>query len=979
VKEDLNIVRLLKLIMPIVTRLVCWILPLMPAIGMAAVTEQAEFFEKRIRPLLIEHCTECHGLDKQKGSLRLDHRDGWQTGGDSGPSIIPGKFEESLLWKVVSYEDRDLKMPPKKKLPMAALEDLKTWIASGAHDPREEVPEATQNHSTPKADGSFWSFQPPMIQMPGPVKNKDWGHNEIDHFILSKLDAAGLAPSPEADAQTLVRRLSFDLTGLPPGQADITQPELNSSIKTQKTQVTDTVKLEALVDALLATPAFAERWASHFMDITRFAESSGGGRSLPFKDAWRFRDYLLEALRTDVPVDHMITQMIAGDLLPAKNAEERRQNLTATGFLALGPTNYEEQDKQMLRMDIVDEQLDTIGKSFMGMTIGCARCHDHKFDPVPTRDYYALAGIMRSTRTLKNYTDNVARWIDMPLPLEGAEEHAMQAKEKTVAKLTEEIAILKDELRDMGGAALRKKTTLSPEDLPGLVMDDSVAQKVGSWTHSTMYPPFIGGGYSHDTNEGKGEKTITFTPKLPVAGRYEVRLAFSAGPGRAPRIPATIFHADGEELVYFKQTTESLAGLQFVSLGSYRFEKTGQNFVMISNAGAEGFVTVDAIQFLPADAEMPDMPSPVVSNEEARIKVRLNDLTKQLRTLQKDGPVRLETMAVAEDEKPEDARIHVRGNIRNLGAPVPRGFIQAAIKGKVPTIPGDQSGRLQMAEWMTGRDHPLTSRVFVNRVWHWIFGAGIVRSTDNFGITGELPSHPELLDYLAVKFMEDGWSLKRLIKEMVMSRTYRMSSEGATDDADPDNRLLAHMNRKRLDAECIRDAMLIAAGSVDLRWAGPNIGDAKAVNANDSAAQNMEYSYPFNDSRRSVYTAAFRNVRHPLFEVFDFADINQPIAQRTTSTVATQALYLMNHPEVIELARATAQRVLEVDTDSMEKDIQQAYRLSLSREATETELKIATDYLEASVSGNSSEAERLDTWARLVQTLWATPEFRYIK
>lgn len=971
VKESWVLIRLLRVIMlKAVSRLTCWILPLVPTAGIAAAAEQAEFFEKRIRPLLIEHCTECHGADKQKGSLRLDHRDGWEKGGDSGPSIIPGNIDESLLWKVVSYADRDLKMPPRQKLPAAALEDLKTWIASGAHDPRDEAPAAAGTTTSPKADGSFWSFQAPVAKLPGPVRQTGWAYNAIDHFILAKLESQNATPAPEADAQTLARRLSFDLTGLPPDK------EAVSILSAEGVPVTDTVRFEALVDSLLATPAFAERWASHFMDITRFAESSGGGRSLPFKDAWRFRDYLLEALRTDVPVDKMITQMIAGDLLPARDAAERRQNLTATGFLALGPTNYEEQDKQMLRMDIVDEQLDTIGKSFLGMTIGCARCHDHKFDPIPTRDYYALAGIMRSTQTLKNYTDNVAHWIDSPLPFEGEEEQEMQIKEKSVAKLTAKIAALKEELRDAGGAVLRKRSTLEASDLPGVVVDDSEAQKVGFWKQSRLYPPFIAGGYCHDHNEGKGEKTLTFTPKLPAAGKYEVRLAYIAGPGRALRIPATIFHADGEELIYFRQATESLKGLQFVSLGTFRFEKTGQNFVMISNAGAEGYVTVDALQFLPADADMPGIPTAVASEEEGNLKEELETLSKELRLLQKDGPVRMEAMTVLEDARPEDARIHVRGNIRNLGAPVPRGFIQVAIKSQPPAIPENQSGRLQMAQWMTARDNPLTSRVFVNRVWHWLFGAGIVRSTDNFGSTGELPSHPELLDYLAVRFMEDGWSLKRLIKEMVMSRTYRMSSDVATLEADPDNRLLSHMNRKRLDAECIRDAMLQAAESLDPRWAGPNIGDAKAVDPNDTKVQNLEYSYPFNDSRRSVYAAAFRNVRHPLFEVFDFADINQPIAQRTTSTVATQALYLMNHPEVIELARSTARHVIELP---VEDGIHEAYRRALSREATAKEMAIAMDYLETSISGNATPEETLDIWARLIQALWATPEFRFIQ
>jgi cytochrome c553 len=936
--------------------------------------EQQEFFEKRIRPLLIEHCIDCHGPDKQKGSLRLDHQAGWKNGGDSGPTLIPGKVEESLLWKAVSYEDRDLKMPPKKKLSEADMADLKAWISSGAHDPRNEVPGGAKHGSQPKVDGSFWSFQVPQKSAPPSVKKSDWPANDIDRFILAKLEANGLQPAPDADNATFLRRLSFDLVGLPP----------------EKTEIKD---LKAEIERQFATPAFAERWASHFMDLSRFAESSGGGRSLPFKDAWRFRDYLIESIRDDVPLDRMITEMIAGDILPAKNAAERRRQLTATGFLTLGPTNYEEQDKGMLRMDIVDEQLDTLGKSFLGMTIGCARCHDHKFDPVPTRDYYALAGIFRSTKTLKNYTDNVAHWIDTPLPFDGEQEEQLVKFEGVVGKLEKEAALLKDQLRDAGSVALRKKKSLSTKDLPGIVVDDTEAQKVGEWKLSSMYPPFIGGGYAHDLNRNRGEKTMTFTPKLPVAGRYEVRVAYSGGPGRAERIPATVLHADGEDLVYFKETTEALNGLQFISIGTWRFETTGQNFVMISNAGAEGYVTVDAVQFLPAEAEMPDMPAQKTSTAEKELKTRLSELEKQIKEIKKTAPSRPEAMSVAEDEQPEDARIHIRGSIRNLGAPVPRGFLQVAVKGDVPAIPAAQSGRLQFAQWLTSRSNPLTSRVMVNRVWHWLFGAGIVRTTDNFGSTGETPSHPELLDYLAVKFMEEGWSLKKLVKEMVMSRTYRQSSLVAPASAhqagsenglkpelqtDPDNRLLSHMNRKRLDAECIRDAMLIAAGTMETTFGGPNVGGAGKVDANDQKIQILEYGFKFDDTRRSVYTAAFRNVRHPLFEVFDFADINQPIGQRTTSTVATQALFLMNNPKVIEQARSAATRVL-TEVKPMPERIQLAYRYSLSREPNAKELDLARDFLEASISGNATDDEMRDAWARLIQTLWATPEFRFVK
>jgi mono/diheme cytochrome c family protein len=949
----------------------------------AASAADMTHFEQRIRPLLIENCIDCHGPEKQKGGLRLDSRAGWQTGGDSGPAIEPGKLDASHLWKAVSYTDRDLKMPPKRKLKDSELADLKLWIEGGAPDPREEVASVAGKSKSVRADASFWSFQPPKAIEPPAVKNTAWPSNAIDRFILAKLEQNNLTPAPDADAQTLLRRLSFDLTGLPPTAEQSAQFSVlssqNGKLSTEHFALsTSPQALEKLIDSLLASDAFAERFTSHWLDITRFAESSGGGRSLPFKDAWRFRDYVLESFRENAPIDRMITEQLAGDLMPFENAAQRRRQLTATGFLALGPTNYEEQDKGMLRMDIVDEQLETMGRAFLGMTIGCARCHDHKFDPISTRDYYALAGILRSTKTLRNYTDNVAHWIDTPLPLDGKAEEEMQKHEQQVNALKDQIAALKDDLRDAGSAELRSKKTIAASDLPGIVVDDTEAQKVGFWKASTHFGPFIGESYVSDDNSGKGEKTITFTPKLPKSGRYEVRVAFNAGPNRAESATATILHADGEDLKAFKLATGNLKGLQFASLGTFRFEANGQGFVLITNAASQGYVTVDAVQFLAADDAATEVPvADKESNKAKEIKAKLANLEKQLKAIDKNQPPRPEVMSVAEDEAPEDAKIHIRGSTRNLGAVVPRGFIQAALRPGAPAIPADTSGRLQLAQWMTSRDHPLTSRVMVNRVWHWLFGAGIVRSTDNFGSTGEAPSHPELLDYLAVKFMEDSWNLKRLVKEMVMSRTYRMSSQGhAAREADPDNRLLSRMNRKRLDAECIRDAMLAAAGTLQRDLGGPGV-QATSVDANDQKIQNLEYGYTFDDTRRSVYTAAFRNVRHPLFEVFDFADINQPIGQRTTSTVATQALFLMNSPKVIEQARAAADSVLKAESETT-KRIQLAFQRSLQRAPAGKELAQVRDYLDSSTSGNATEEETRDLWARFIQTLWATPEFRFL-
>lgn len=938
------------------------------SLSAAASAADMTHFEQRIRPLLIANCIDCHGPDKQKGGLRLDSRAGWQTGGDSGPALVPGKLAESKLWQAVSYADRDLRMPPKRKLKDSELADLKSWIESGAPDPRDEVASSGGKSKSARADASFWSFQPPKAAPVPGVKNTAWPANDIDRFILAKLEENKLTPAPDASTSILQRRLAFDLTGLPP---DLTQPAPRTPQAYEKR-----------VDELLASSAFAERFASHWLDITRFAESSGGGRSLPFKDAWRFRDYIIESIRDNVPVDRMITEHLAGDLLPATDAAARRRQVTATGFLALGPTNYEEQDKGMLRMDIVDEQLDTMGRAFLGLTIGCARCHDHKFDPISARDYYALAGILRSTKTLKNYTDNVAHWIDTPLPLDGEAEATLQKHEQQVNALKDQIAALKDDLRDAGSADLRARKNIALSDLPGIVVDDSAAQKVGLWKRSTSYAPYIGAGYLSDNNEGKGEKTITFTPKIPKTGRYEVRVAFNAGPNRAESATATILHADGEELKGVKMTTDSLKGLQFASLGTYRFEANGQGFVLISNAGSQGYVTIDAVQFVPADETLAEPAVKKESPTAIKLKQRLAGLEKELKALQKDIPERPEAMSVADDSAPEDARIHIRGSIRNLGASVPRGFIQAALHGHAPGIPAEASGRLQLAQWITSRENPLTARIMVNRVWHWLFGAGIVRTTDNFGSTGEAPSHPELLDHLALKFIEDGWSLKHLVKQMVMSRTYRMASTSAASAAqhamDPDNRLLSHMNRKRLDAECLRDAMLTAAGTLDRAFGGPGVSEVKAVDANDQKIQNIEYGYQFLDTRRSLYTAAFRNVRHPLFEVFDFADINQPIAQRTTSTVATQALFLMNSPKVIEQARHAADVVLKSapETDTR---IEAAFQNSLQRSPTEKEQTQVREFLESSQSGNASAEDVRDLWARFIQTLWSTPEFRFLE
>lgn len=874
------------------------------------------FFEKKVRPLLVEHCLECHTAGKKtKGGLALDSRAGWQTGGDGGAAIVPGNLDESLLIKAVRYADANLQMPEKRKLPDAAIAVLEEWVKMGAPDPREGAAMAKVQTGMSLTDGrKFWSYVAPKKPPVPEVKDTAWPRNTIDRFVLAKLEAAGLRPSPDAAPDVLARRLSLNITGLPPSGLSL--------------------------DAMLASPQFGEHWGRHWLDVARFAESSGGGRTLLYKDAWRYRDYVIEAFNANVPFDRFLREQIAGDLLDVPNSEERRRLLTATAFLALGPTNYEEQDKQQLRFDVIDEQLDTIGKTVLGQTVGCARCHDHKFDPIPQRDYYAMAGIFASTRTLYNYTDNVARWVDASLPLPPEKETALAAHEAAVDALEKELAAAKK--ANKGNAAAGN---IAAADVPGIVVDDVDAKLVGPWEHSTRIDGYIGNGYRTDQNMAKGECTITFTPKFPQAGRYEVRLAYVHGAGRANNVPVTILHADGENDIVVDESVPPPVDGRFVSLGTFRFEKDGAGFVLVSNAGTAGYVIADAVQFIPEGEQV------AASSKGPAMK----ELTAQLKRVKESGPKRPLAMSVREvAEDIGGTHIRVRGVAGQRGELVERGFLNV-LALPVATFSQKESGRREFADWLASRENPLTARVFVNRAWHWLFGAGLVSTVDNFGTTGELPSHPELLDWLAVEFVEHGWDVKWLVREIVSSRTWQQRS-GAGE-----NRLLSHYPRRRLSAEQLRDAMLVASGELDSTLLGPNIAEAGEIDANDTSAQNIEYRYEFKDTRRSVYTPAFRNRRLDLFEVFDFGNINTPLGARTTSTVAPQALFFLNHPWVIARARAAAARATSLDA---------AYLSTLGRAPRAGERMKFEAFLATSDGKETA-------WEHIFQTLFASVDFRF--
>ncbi len=908
--------------------------------------QAVEFFEKKIRTVLIDQCQKCHSADaektnKLKGGLLLDSREGVLAGGDSGVAIVAGKPKLSRLIQSLKH-DTDLKMPPKGKLSDAVIADFEKWVEMGAPDPRTRTATRKTMGMSVEDGRKLWAYRQPVMPTEPSVADKSWPFDPLDRFILSALEAKKRTPAADANREVLIRRIYFDLIGLPP-----TILEVDAFIADRSPKA-----YEAVVDRLLASPEFGERWGRHWLDVARFGESFTL-RGLVMKEAWRYRDYVIESFNSDVPFDRFIREQIAGDLLPAMTTAERQRNAIATTYLTLGNSNLEEQDKKQLRMDVVDEQLDAITKGFLGQTVTCARCHDHKFDPIPTRDYYALAGILRNAKTLE--TANVSKWIEMPIAVTPAEEANLKQHDAAVAALQAQIH--REKVKSPSAVATAKGA-IPVKSVVGIVVDDASAKKVGEWQLSTHSGTYIGAGYLHDQDKDKGEKTLTFQPELPANGRYEVRLAYSEGTNRADAVPVTVFSGDGEKTIAVNMKKPPPIDGRFLSLGTYKFEKTGQSFVIVSNEGTKGHVTPDAVTFIPADVVEAKIPAK--DGKPATTGNALAQLETQLKQLQNSGPKREMTMTVIEETAIEDAKVHVRGSVHTLGEVAPRGFLQVASYGEPPTIGKSQSGRKELADWIAAKSNPLTARVIVNRTWHWLLGSGIVRTVDNFGTTGEAPSHPELLDRLSLDFMAQGWSMKTLVRRIVLSHTYRQSS--AKTDTDPENLSFGRANRRRLDAECIRDAMLQMSGTLDRKRGGVSFPASLAA----------DYSYKNEDVRRSVYSPVFRNALPELLELFDFADPSTVTGRRNVSTVAPQSLFMLNHPFAIERSKEAAERFREAE-GSTEQKIAIAYRTILGRRPTDSESRIADEYLK------NHNDELKEAWAMFVQALFASAEFRYVK
>jgi hypothetical protein len=935
-----------------------------------------QFFEQKIRPVLVKHCYSCHSAEARKvrGGLLLDTREGMLKGGDSGPAVVPGKALSSLLIKAIRHDE--LAMPPKEKLPDAVVADFERWIKMGAPDPRGGKVSVAQAGIDIEAGRRFWAFQPVGKPAAPTVKDAGWPRGDVDRFILAGLEARGLRPVRDADRTTLIRRATIELIGLPP-----TPEEIDAFVADPSA---DVEAFARVVDRLLASPHYGERWGRHWLDVARYADSNGKDENLTFHESFRYRDYVIRSLNQDKPYNQFLMEQIAGDLMPAVGQEQKDEQLTGTGFLVVGPKVLADRDFLKRKMDVVDEQIDTVGRTFMALTLGCARCHDHKFDPIPTADYYALAGIFASTHTLdgtKLGNAVVSGWMRRPLG-GPANEARLTAVKDHQAKLTALADAIKKVRADLKGHEDRASMRVAAK-LVGIVIDDKEAKLVGKWKPSTYTRPYVGEGYLTDDKSGKGEKAAIFTPKIPKTGDYEVYISYTPGTNRATNVPVIIHSAEGEKTVLVDQTRAPKVDGLFRLLGKFKFEAGTSGTVTISNKDTTGYVLVDAVRLVPTgglekDVEMAMGVPGEVRQKIAEAQARLKELEAEETQLKASAPVPpLMVMAVRDEDAIANAHINVRGNPHQVGDEVPRGFLRVAGSGPPPVLPAKQSGRLELARWLARPDHPLTARVLVNRVWSHLLGEGLVRTVDNFGHQGEKPSHPELLDYLAGRFVEQGWSIKKLIREIMLSRVYQLAciSDPALAKADPENRLYGRAQRRRVEAEVIRDAMLLVSGQLDRTMGGtavPGLGE-RAID-NDSKG-----GVPTDGNvRRSVYLPIIRNDVPAVLEVFDFADPEVAVGKRDATTVATQALYLMNSPFSVGQARQTARRLLALPDDALR--LRDLYRRALGRLPREQEAQQILGFLAGYKPTGKAPAERdLEAWTSVCLAVFGCTEYRFVE
>jgi hypothetical protein len=1061
-------------------------------------SELATFFEKSVRPLLIERCLDCHSSDEPESGLNMESLAGLLKGGLRGPAIIPGKPEESLLVRTLRHGEL-IKMPPKSKLSNAEISVVARWIKDGAHWPNSKpvsIPAAVADSVKVEftdEQKSFWAFQKPRRPAVPMVRDVDFVATPIDAFVLRRIEDAGQTPSRRAARRTLIRRATLSMTGLLPSTDEVATFLADDSAGA----------FARVVDRLLASPHYGERWGRHWLDVVRYGDSNGLDENLSHANAFRYRDYVVRAFNEDRPFDRFVAEQIAGDQLEHGSVEEQLDGVTATGFLVIGPKMLAEDDPVKLQMDIIDEQIDTIGRGFMGLTLGCARCHDHKFDPIPTADYYSLAGIFKSTKVMDSYSV-VAQWHERPLASPQAvavrDAHQQQINAATAelgrvrtAAVAAVTAVATQHVGDylLAAEQLRRRQNITAAPI-GKEKDAATRPEIQiieaedfARGNAGKYTTGYGEGIGVLVNIGPMPNFVEYDIEVSSAGPYQFEIRYAAASARPCELSI-----NGS--VVKKDAAGGVTGSWYPDTQTWQVEgfyelKAGKNLVRLEHA--QYFPHIDKLLIAPApedagftlprldsnyeplagfvqqwadalksaaesletsktagsplaawlmatgkpsdtetlrnlaaryemifaakpvgsdapadDADAADAPDVGLEIDRAKVVGLLNSTdgpfrapesietgfpsatAEQLTALRGEEKKLKETlpafpMAMAvEDGTIENVRVHIRGSHLTQGTEVPRRFPQILSEENQLPVGKERSGRLEFAKWLSSPDHPLTARVFVNRIWHWHFGAGLVRSPDNFGRLGERPTHPELLDWLAVEFVESGWSIKHLHRLILLSSTWRQETSTPLP-TDPENVLLTRMNRRRLTAEEIRDSLLQVSGELERTVGGSilPIPNRKYVTSTTNVNPEIYVS-----NKRSIYLPVVRSALYDVFSAFDFADPNVISGTRQSTVVASQALFMMNSQLVARQMKKLADQLLADDQLSDGDRVRVLFLSTFSRVPTGSETARSIGFVEeyqrrwVAVETDRQTESRARAWQALCRALVGTNEFVFV-
>ncbi len=845
--------------------------------------ESADLFEMRVRPLLAAKCFACH-TDARMGELQLDTREHFLKGGKSGAVVVPGHPEKSLLLHALQYSDDRLKMPPSGKLKDDEIEAVSSWIASGAVWPENVKIAAASEYVITAKQRAFWAFQPVQAPKVPQVRNRKWASSDIDRFVLARLEEKSLGPVRSASKRTLIRRATFDLSGLPPTPEEVTAFEQDKSAGA----------FAKVVDRLLASPRYGERWGRIWLDVARYSDDRlNSERDDPYENSFRYRDWVIQAFQDDMPFDVFVKAQIAGDLIP--NPEKYQAGL---GFYAMSP-------------EMQDDRVDATTRGFLGLTVACAQCHNHKYDPIPTRDYYSLLGIFRNTEI-----------HEIPLAAKDVVDKYDGQKKKIEKQETAIADFVKAQGQQLAEvlASRTAKYMLAAAGVGGQAgpkLDAETLTRVTKYlddpkkNHPYLKPWLA--ERAREADAGTLTKTAEAFESLLLAANAEKKriddenhIRLGLNPSREDLSKANLVSMDRDKFVLW----EDLFGAK----GVYRY----------GDAQIDRFLSAEFQEYL-------------------------GGMRSQLASLKKELPPQYPFLhAIRDKEKLAEQHVWIRGSEDAPGEPAPPHFLTILSPSQPPKFTRG-AGRLELAEAVVSKSNPLTARVIVNRVWQQHFGHGIVRTASNFGAQGEPPSNPELLDYLARRFMAEGWSIKKLHRELMLTSVYALSSDNAEANfaQDPEDRLFWRFDRHRLDAESMRDSLLFVSGKLDEKREGPAVAFTK------------------DNYRRTVYGAVSRRRLDPMLALFDFPNPNSTSERRLQTTVPLQKLFLMNSDFVMEQSQALTHRI-ESKAPSEDARIREAYRIVFQREPTPQERQMGAEFLKHS------------PWPEYAQVLLSSNEFGYV-